>query len=95
MRRVAKTVNFGVIYGLSAFGLAGRLGISQAEAAAFIDAYFQEYAGVDAFITRTLESAPGRRPGRDDPRPPPADQRASRTPPAGSATWPSGRPSTP
>ena len=57
MRRVAKTVNFGVIYGLSAFGLASRLGISQAEAAAFIDAYFQEYAGVDAFITRTLEAA--------------------------------------
>ncbi|GAC1468659.1 MAG: DNA polymerase I [Isosphaeraceae bacterium] len=56
-RRVAKTVNFGVIYGLSPFGLAGRLGISQGEAAEFIDAYFGEYAGVDAFITRTLESA--------------------------------------
>jgi DNA polymerase-1 len=56
-RRVAKTVNFGVIYGLSAFGLASRLGIPQADAAAFIDAYFREYAGVDAFITRTLESA--------------------------------------
>ena len=57
MRRVAKTVNFGVIYGLSAFGLAARLGISQTEAAAFIEAYFQEYAGVDRFITRTLEEA--------------------------------------
>jgi len=57
MRRVAKTVNFGVIYGLSPFGLAARLGISQTEAAAFIDAYFQEYAGVDRFITRTLEHA--------------------------------------
>ena len=56
-RRVAKTVNFGVIYGLSPFGLAGRLGISQTEAAAFIDAYFREYAGVDTFITRTLEGA--------------------------------------
>jgi len=56
-RRVAKTVNFGVIYGLSPFGLAGRLGITQAEAAAFIDAYFKGYEGVDAFITRTLESA--------------------------------------
>jgi len=56
-RRVAKTVNFGVIYGLSAFGLAGRLGISQSEAAAFIEAYFQEYAGVDRFITKTLERA--------------------------------------
>jgi DNA polymerase-1 len=57
MRRVGKTVNFGVIYGLSAFGLASRLGIPQTEAAAFIDAYFQEYAGVDRFITHTLEGA--------------------------------------
>jgi len=57
MRRVAKTVNFGVVYGLSAYGLSSRLGISQAEAAAFIDAYFQEYAGVDRFITKTLEIA--------------------------------------
>jgi DNA polymerase-1 len=57
MRRVAKTVNFGVIYGLSPFGLAARLGITREEAAAFIEAYFREYAGVDAFITRTLESA--------------------------------------
>ena len=57
MRRVAKTVNFGVIYGLSPFGLAARLGITQAEAAQFIDAYFQEYAGVDRFITGALEGA--------------------------------------
>ena len=56
-RRVAKTVNFGVVYGLSAFGLSSRLGITQTEAAAFIEAYFQEYAGVDRFITKTLESA--------------------------------------
>jgi DNA polymerase-1 len=56
-RRVAKTVNFGVIYGLSAYGLSSRLGITQTEAAAFIDAYFAEYAGVDSFITKTLESA--------------------------------------
>jgi DNA polymerase-1 len=57
MRRVAKTVNFGVVYGLSAYGLSSRLGISQAEAAAFIEAYFLEYAGVDRFITKVLESA--------------------------------------
>jgi DNA polymerase-1 len=56
-RRVAKTVNFGVIYGLSAFGLAARLGISQAEATTFIEAYFKEYEGVDTFITSILESA--------------------------------------
>ena len=57
MRRVAKTVNFGVVYGLSAYGLASRLGITQTEAAAFIEAYFQEYAGVDRFITKVLEAA--------------------------------------
>jgi DNA polymerase-1 len=57
MRRVAKTVNFGVIYGLSAFGLAARLGITREEASAFIEAYFHKYSGVDAFITRTLETA--------------------------------------
>ncbi len=56
-RRMAKTVNFGVIYGQSAFGLAARLGIPQKEAEAFINAYFQEYAGVDAFITKVLEEA--------------------------------------
>jgi DNA polymerase I len=56
-RGVAKTVNFGVIYGLSAYGLASRLGITQEDAALFIDAYFRDYAGVDAFITRTLEEA--------------------------------------
>jgi DNA polymerase I len=57
MRRVAKTVNFGVVYGLSAYGLSSRLGIPQSEAAAFIEAYFQEYAGVDRFITQVLEAA--------------------------------------
>ena len=56
-RRVAKTVNFGVIYGIKPFGLASRLGISQLEAAAFIDAYFNEYASVEAFMNRTLEGA--------------------------------------
>jgi DNA polymerase-1 len=56
-RRMAKTVNFGVIYGLSPFGLSARLGITQAEATAFIDAYFTKYAGVSDFIRRTLEHA--------------------------------------
>jgi DNA polymerase-1 len=56
-RRVAKTVNFGVIYGISPYGLAARLGITQTEAGAFIDAYFNEYAGVAQFMSRTLESA--------------------------------------
>ena len=45
MRRGAKAVNFGVIYGQSPFGLAKQLGIEQAEAAQFIDAYFDRYRG--------------------------------------------------
>lgn len=50
-RRIAKTINFGVMYGMSAFRLAGELGISRTEAAAFIEAYFKTYSGVRAFIT--------------------------------------------
>jgi DNA polymerase-1 len=49
-RRVAKVINFGVIYGLSAFGLAQELGIEQKEAAKFIGAYFERYAGVKQFL---------------------------------------------
>ena len=62
MRRVAKTVNFGVVYGLSAYGLSSRLGITQTEAAAFIEAYFQEYAGSTGSSPQVLEAAqaPGR-----------------------------------
>jgi DNA polymerase-1 len=56
-RRNAKTVNFGVIYGLSAYGLAQRLGMSNEEAAAFIDAYFARYPGVLDFQERVLEAA--------------------------------------
>ena len=57
MRRAAKTVNFGIIYGLSPFGLASRLGMAQEEAGAFIDAYFAKHQGVEEFITEVLESA--------------------------------------
>ena len=55
MRRSAKAVNFGVIYGQSAFGLAKSLGIDKKEAATFIDAYFARYTGVDAFMKKVLE----------------------------------------
>jgi len=51
----AKAVNFGIVYGISAFGLAAQLGIPQAEARAYIDRYFARYAGVQAFIEKTLE----------------------------------------
>ena len=56
-RRQAKTVNFGVIYGLSAFGLASRLNISQNAAASFIEAYFANYPGIDIWMTTILEEA--------------------------------------
>ncbi|MBI2920273.1 MAG: DNA polymerase I [Planctomycetes bacterium] len=55
MRRAAKVVNFGVIYGMGAGGLAQSLGIDRAAAARYIDAYFRRYAGVRAFLDRTLE----------------------------------------
>jgi len=55
MRRGAKAVNFGVIYGQSPFGLAKQLGISQDEAATFIDSYFAGYPGVEVFLTNLLE----------------------------------------
>jgi DNA polymerase I len=51
----AKAVNFGIVYGISAFGLATQLGIPQAEARAYIDRYFDRYEGVKAFIEKTLE----------------------------------------
>ena len=54
-RNRAKAVNFGIVYGISAFGLAAQLGIPQAEARAYIDRYFARYQGVQQFITRTLE----------------------------------------
>jgi DNA polymerase-1 len=55
MRRSAKAVNFGVIYGQSPFGLAKTLGISQEDAARFIDGYFATYRGVANFMLRTLD----------------------------------------
>jgi DNA polymerase I len=56
-RRQAKVVNFGIVYGLSAFGLSQNLGIEPGEAKQFINAYFERYGGVRAFIDRTLEEA--------------------------------------
>jgi DNA polymerase-1 len=54
MRRQAKTVNFGVLYGQSPFGLAKQLAISQEEASKFIDAYFGGYPGIEKFLARIL-----------------------------------------
>jgi DNA polymerase-1 len=61
MRRTAKMVNFGIIYGISAFGLAQRLGIPRAEAGKIIDAYFQQFAGIRGYIEQILED--GRKSG--------------------------------
>ncbi len=55
-RNRAKAVNFGIVYGISPFGLAAQLGIPQAEARAYIDRYFARYQGVQAFIEKTSES---------------------------------------
>jgi DNA polymerase-1 len=54
-RRRAKAVNFGIVYGLSPFGLSQQLGIEQREAKKFIDAYFEKYAGVRRYIARVLD----------------------------------------
>jgi DNA polymerase-1 len=56
-RRQAKVVNFGIVYGLSAFGLSQQLGIEPAEAKLFIANYFEKYKGVRTFIDKTLEEA--------------------------------------
>jgi DNA polymerase-1 len=57
MRRLAKVINFGIIYGMSAFGLAKELGIQPAVAQAYIANYFQKYHGVRDYIDRSLEAA--------------------------------------
>ncbi len=56
-RRAAKTINFGLIYGMSAYGLAQALGISTKEAEQFIAVYFARYAGVQAYMQETLAAA--------------------------------------
>ncbi|MBM3622126.1 MAG: DNA polymerase I [Alphaproteobacteria bacterium] len=53
VRRQAKAINFGIIYGMSAFGLAAQLGIAQGEARRYIDAYFERYPGIRDYMDRT------------------------------------------
>ncbi|HBT97519.1 MAG TPA: DNA polymerase I [Desulfobulbaceae bacterium] len=57
MRRVAKSINFGIIYGMSSFGLANQLNIGRKEAQKFIDRYFQHYPGVERFMREIAEQA--------------------------------------
>ncbi len=56
-RRSAKAINFGLIYGMSAFGLARQLGIGRNEAQQYVDLYFERYPGVKAYMDRTREGA--------------------------------------
>ena len=56
-RRFAKTINFGLMYGMSAFGLADSLGVSQAQAKDYIDRYFSRYPGVAEFMQKTRREA--------------------------------------
>jgi len=57
MRRRAKVINFGILYGMSAFGLAKQLQVSRSEAKLFIEAYFEQFPTVQSFMDETLEKA--------------------------------------
>ena len=56
-RRIAKTINFGIIYGMNSYGLSNRLDCSVEEAQAFIDAYFAKFRGVRSYIQKLIEQA--------------------------------------
>lgn len=57
MRRVAKSINFGIVYGMSSYGLANQLELSRKEAQTFIDRYFAHYQGVQKFMVEIVEQA--------------------------------------
>ena len=57
MRRVAKTINFGIVYGMSSFGLANQLELSRKEAQTFIDRYFAHFAGIKRFMEKVVAEA--------------------------------------
>jgi len=57
MRKNAKAVNFGIVYGISDFSLAGDIGVSKREAADYINGYFKKYPGVERYLKETIEKA--------------------------------------
>ena len=89
MRRQAKVVNFGIIYGMSAFGLAKQLGVNNRMANEFIQRYFARHTRVKAYLEETLEAGPGAGLGDHPagaPAPDPPDQQQQpHRPPGGGA----------
>jgi hypothetical protein len=85
-RRVAKSINFGLIYGMSAFGLARQLGLERSAAQTYIDRYFARYPGVARYMEEAREGGPPARLRRNRLRPPPVVPRypfEQRQPPPG------------
>ena len=78
MRSKAKMVNYGIVYGLSAYGLSDRLGIPQEEAQEFIDRYLERFPAVAQFMKDAVEQAERARLRLDAVRPPPPDPGAAR-----------------
>ena len=91
-RNRAKAVNFGIIYGISAFGLSEQLGISREEAQSFIDTYLARFPQVNEFIARDDRAGEGGRLRDHAVRPPPADPRAARVELPDPHAWASGWP---